>query len=109
MAQLSKKIELYAVANGVVDIDFKSDVKLQDDGDGVVYIHEWNLDIAQPTAEQLATYETEATKIENNNVIISTRKQSYGKWESQLEEIYDDGIDSWKARITQIKTDNPKN
>ena len=109
MAQLSKKIELYAVANGVVDIDFKSDVKLQDDGDGVVYIHEWNLDIAQPTAEQLATYETEATKIENNNVIISTRKQSYGKWESQLEEIYDNGIDSWKTRITKIKTDNPKN
>ena len=109
MAQLSKKIELYAEANGVANIDFLSDVKLQDDGDGVVYIHEWNLDIAQPTAEQLATYETEATKIENNNVIISTRKQSYGKWESQLEEIYDDGIDSWKARITQIKTDNPKN
>ena len=108
MAQLSKKIELYAVANGVVDIDFKSDVKLQDDGDGVVYIHEWNLDIAQPTAEQLATYETEATKIENNNVIISTRKQSYGKWESQLEEIYDNGIDAWKTRIAQVKADNPK-
>jgi hypothetical protein len=27
---------------------------------------------------------------------------------SQLEEIYDNGIDSWKARIAQIKTDNPK-
>jgi hypothetical protein len=27
---------------------------------------------------------------------------------SQLEEIYDNGIDSWKARIAQIKIDNPK-
>ena len=110
MAQLSTKIKLYAAANGVASVDFTSDVMLQDDSNGAgVYIKEWNLDIAKPTTEQLASYETEATKIENNNVIISTRKQSYGKWESQLEEIYDDGIDSWKARITQIKTDNPKN
>jgi hypothetical protein len=27
---------------------------------------------------------------------------------SQLEEIYDHGIDSWKARIAQIKLDHPK-
>ena len=45
MAQLSKKIELYAKANGVNSIDFLTDVKLQDDGNGVVYIHEWNLEI----------------------------------------------------------------
>jgi hypothetical protein len=29
-------------------------------------------------------------------------------WDKQLEEIYDNGIDSWKARIAQIKLDNPK-
>ena len=40
--------------------------------------------------------------------IIANRKKLYGSWESQLEEIYDNGIDSWKARIQQIKTDNPK-
>jgi hypothetical protein len=45
---------------------------------------------------------------EANNVVISTRKAAYGSWESQLEEIYDDGIDSWKTRIAQVKTDNPK-
>jgi hypothetical protein len=38
----------------------------------------------------------------------ATRKQLYGPWDKQLEEIYDNGIDSWKARIAQIKTDNPK-
>jgi hypothetical protein len=27
---------------------------------------------------------------------------------ANLEEIYDNGIDSWKARIQQIKLDNPK-
>jgi hypothetical protein len=28
--------------------------------------------------------------------IIATRKSLYGAWEKQLEEIYDNGIDSWK-------------
>ena len=107
MAQLSTKIKLYAAANGVASVDFSSDVMLQDDGSGV-YIKEWNLDIAKPTDAQLASYETAATTAEANNVVIATRKAAYGSWESQLEEIYDDGIDSWKTRIAQVKTDNPK-
>jgi hypothetical protein len=57
---------------------------------------------------QLDAFETEATTYENNQRIIATRKSLYGSWESQLEEIYDNGIEAWKARISQIKTDNPK-
>ena len=108
MAQLDTKIKLYATENGVANINFRSDVKLQDNGDGVVYIHEWNLSIAQPTAEQIASYETAGNAEEANNTVISTRKTAYGPWDKQLEEIYDNGIDSWKTRIAQIKTDNPK-
>jgi len=103
MAQLSTKIKLYVDA----EVDFLNDVILQDDGQGA-YIKEWNLDIAQPTQAQLDALETQAQTYENNQQIIATRKSLYGSWESQLEEIYDDGIDSWKARIQQIKTDNPK-
>jgi hypothetical protein len=84
-------------------------VILQDDSNGQgAYIKEWNLDIAKPTDAQLDALETQAQTYENNQQIISTRKSLYGSWESQLEEIYDDGIDNWKARIQQIKTDNPK-
>jgi len=111
MAQLSNKIKEYAKANGVANVDFMSDVLLQDDMVGGVsnpYIKEWNLDIAKPTDAQLDALETQAQTYENNQQIIATRKSLYGSWESQLEEIYDDGIDSWKARIQQIKTDNPK-
>ena len=36
------------------------------------------------------------------------RKKDYGTWESQLEKIYDNGIDSWKADITSVKTKFPK-
>ncbi len=108
MANLSTKIKMYCDANGVSEVDFLKDVLLQDDGDGVVYIKEWNLEISEPTAEQLTSYETAGNTEESNQTVIATRKKLYGSWESQLEEIYDDGIDSWKARIQQIKTDNPK-
>jgi hypothetical protein len=109
MAQLSTKIKEYCKANNVSNVDFSVDVKLQDDSNGQgAYIKEWNLDIAQPTQAQLDALESEAQTYENNQQIIATRKNLYGSWESQLEEIYDDGIDSWKARILQIKTDNPK-
>ena len=107
MASLSNKIKQYVNA----ELDFTTDVILQYDMvDGVSnpYIKEWNLDIAKPTQEQLDALETQAQTYENNQQIIATRKSLYGSWESQLEEIYDDGIDSWKARIQQIKSDNPK-
>jgi hypothetical protein len=107
MAQLSTKIKEYAKAQGVANVDFLKDVLLQDDGNGA-YIKEWNLDIPKPTMAQLDDFEAQATTYENNQKIIQTRKSLYGSWESQLEEIYDNGIDSWKNRIAQIKIDNPK-
>ena len=106
MAQLSNKIIAYANANGVSEVDFMNDVKLQDDGQGA-YIKEWNLDIAQPTEAQLSAQESAANTEEANNNVRATRKAAYGDIGDQLDEIYKD-IDAWKARIQKIKTDNPK-
>jgi len=108
MASKSNLIREYAKANGVANVDFMSDVLLQDDSNGQgVYIKEWNLDIAKPTDEQLATYETVANNAEANASVDNTRKQAYGSWQDQLDEIYHD-IDAWKTRIAQVKADNPK-
>ena len=108
MAQLSNKIKEYCKANGVSDVDFLNDVKLQDDSNGQgAYIAEWNLDIAQPTDAQLATYETAANTAESNATVDATRRNEYGDIGSQLDEIYHD-IDAWKARILTIKNNNPK-
>ena len=107
MAQLSNKIKEYCKANGVNEVDFSEDVQLVDVGEGA-YIDIWNLNIPKPTDAQLSAVETEADKMERNNQVIATRKKLYGSWESQLEEIYDNGIESWKTRIAKIKTDNPK-
>jgi len=105
MANLNTKIKLYANQ----EVDFQKDVILQDDSDGNgAYIKEWNLSIAEPTDAQLANYESAGNIVEANNTVISTRKTAYGSWDKQLEEIYDDGIDSWKTRIAQVKSDNPK-
>jgi hypothetical protein len=102
MADLSNKIKKYVNA----EVDFTSDVILQDDGNGA-YIKEWNLDIAQPTDAQLTAVESDADKMERNAVVDQTRINAYGKIGDQLDEIYHN-IDAWKARIAQIKADNPK-
>ena len=108
MAQLSNKIKEYCKANGVSNVDFLEDVKLQDDSNGQgAYIAEWNLDIAQPTDEQLASYETTANTAESNAQVDATRRQAYGSWQDQLDEIYHD-IEAWKTRIAGVKSDNPK-
>jgi prefoldin subunit 5 len=103
MASLATKIELFLGRK----INFMNEVVLEDVGQGV-YIKEWNIDDAQPTQSELDALESQAQTVENNIDIINTRKKLYGSWQSQLEEIYDDGIDSWKTRIAKVKTDNPK-
>ena len=108
MAQLSTKIQEYCKANGVSEVDFLNDVRLVDHSDGTgVHIEHWGLSIAQPTDEQLASYETAANTAEANAQVDATRRQAYGSWGDQLDEIYHD-IDAWKARIQGIKDNNPK-
>ena len=103
MAILHSKIKIYLDR----EVDFLKDVILQDDGDGVVYIHEWNVDEAQPTDAQLDALDAQATTLESNNQVDATRRKEYGSWNDQLDEIYHD-IDSWKARLQTIKTNNQK-
>ena len=103
MASLKNKIEIFLGT----EVNFMSDVILQNDGDGD-YIKEWNLDTPQPTEAELNSVEDEADKLERNNIVITKRKTLYGSWDKQLEEINEQGLDAWKERIAQIKADNPK-
>lgn len=41
-------------------------------------------------------------------VVLDLRRKAYGTWESQLEKINDDGIDSWKTDIAAVKKSLPK-
>ena len=104
MAKLNSKIIKYLDR----EVDFRKDVLLQDDGDGVVYIKEWNVAEEQPTNEQLNALESEATKLENNNQAVVNRKKEYGTVEKQIEFITEKGLDAWKTNVQTIKTKYPK-
>ena len=107
MAQLSNKIKEYAKANDIAEVDFLSDVLLQDDGQGA-YIKEWNLAIAKPSDEQLASYEAAANTLEANVQVVANRKAAYGSLEQQIEYITENGIDAWQTKVAEIKANNPK-
>ena len=104
MAQLSNKIRKYLDR----EVDFLTEIILQDDGDGVVYIKEWNVAEAQPTDAQLNEFESQANILESNNQVIAIRKNLYGTPEQQLEILVEQGVDKLIERNTKIKTDNPK-
>ena len=106
MSCLASKIRIYLDRK----VDFTKDVLLQDDRIGGVsnpYIKEWNVDEAQPTQEQLDALESQANDAETIKQVDTTRRNAYGSWNDQLDEIYHD-IDAWKARIQVIKDNNPK-
>jgi len=106
MANLFTKIKLYLEANSKTWEDTKVSLQNNSDGNGD-YIKSWSYDIAKPSDEQLATYESSAQTEENNKAIRATRKSAYGNIGDQLDEIFKD-IDAWKTRIQSIKDANPK-
>ena len=105
MNNLSNKIIAYLGRTP----DFLSEVILQNDS-GTDYIKEWNIssEKSKPTDAQLNALESEATKLENNNQVVATRKSLYGTPEEQLEILVEQGVDKLIERNTKIKTDNPK-
>ena len=89
--------------------DFREEVKLQDDGDGVVYIKEWNAtDKPKPTDAQLDALSSQATTLENNAIAVANRQKSYGSIASQIEFITEKGLEAWKTNVQSIKTKYPK-
>ena len=63
------------------------------DGFDFTYCQEWGLTINDAVVAR---------------VVLDLRRKAYGTWESQLEKIYDDGVDSWKVAVAAVKTSIPK-
>ena len=110
MAQFKTKIDLYLKANSKTWNDTK--VRLQDNSDGNgVFIASWTYDIAQPTADQIASYETAGNVAEANAGINATRQKQYLEFQHQLEMIYKDqknGTTTFKDHCDKVRSDNPK-
>ena len=115
MAQLNTKIKLYAAANGVANINFNSDVILVQEVGENPKIQSWNLSIAQPTAEQIASYETAGNAAEALSGVLAKRKTEYKDFGHQLDLLYHDmtagkldGTGEWHKHIKAVKDANTK-
>ena len=112
MASLSSKVKQYCANNGVAEVDFLTDVLLQDDSNGQgPYIKEWNISsVDQPTDSQLNAVDSAADLEERQNAVRATRKTAYGDLGDQLDMQYHDNVDgttTWKDHVAKVKTDNP--
>ena len=112
MASLSSKVKQYCANNGVAEVDFMTDVLLQDDSNGQgPYIKEWNISsVTKPTDEQLNAVNSAADLSERQNAARAARRTAYGDLGDQLDMQYHDSVDgtsTWKDHVAKVKTDNP--
>ena len=111
MASLYTKTKLYLEANSKTWDRDKISLQNNSDGNGD-FIASWSYDgLAQPTAEQIASYETAGNTAETLSGVLSTRRKEYGSYELQMEMIYKDqknGTTTFKDHCDQVRSDNPK-
>jgi len=117
MATLANKIRCYIEANSkVYETERDSEnFKLVNNGSGD-FIKSWNVSgLAEPTAEQLATYVTTANTFESNVDVWENRKKGYGDIGDQLDLLYKDIVANkldtsgdWAKKIKAVKDANAK-
>ena len=107
MANLKTKIELYLKANSKTWDRDKVSLQNNSDGNGD-FISSWSYDISEPTIEQLASYETAGNTEEALQTVLKNRRNEYPSIIDQLDDIYHNGIDGWKATIKTTKDKYPK-
>jgi len=78
--------------------------------DSLNYISYWSDDLAkpQPTEDQLIALKVQGDLIVTNNQRSNSRRNDYPSIANQLDEIYHNGIDSWKSMIKVTKDKYPK-
>ena len=107
MSTLYTKVKLYLEANSKTFDRQKVSLQNNSDGNGD-FIASWSYDIAQPTAEQIASYETSGNTAEALQTILNNRANDYPSIKDQLDKIYHSGIDEWKKVIKTTKDKYPK-
>ena len=110
MAQLSTKVKEYLKANGKTFNAERDNISLENlsDGNGD-FIASWNVSgLTEPTQSELDNLEDEANATEALGLVYQNRKAEYPSIEDQLDKIYHNGIDAWKATIKITKDKYPK-
>ena len=115
MATLFTKTKLYLEANSKSWDDEKVSLRNNADGNGD-FISSWTYDgLAEPTAEQLASYETAGNTAETLSNVLAKRKKEYKDFGHQLDLLYHDmtagkldNSGEWHKHIKAVKDANSK-
>ena len=113
MANLYTKIKLYLEANSKTWDDAVGLVDFNSDETGLT---SWTVNgLAEPTAEQIASYETAANAEENLATVVNVRQYNYKSIVDQLDLLYHDmtagkldNTGEWHTAVKKVKDDNPK-
>ena len=117
MASLNSKIRIYLANNSKVYKDERKNYTLYNASDGTGdVIQSWNVaGLTQPTASQLNALDSNASTLESNDIVGTTRENKYGKIGDQLDLLYKDLVagkldatGEWAKHIKSIKDSNPK-
>jgi len=88
------------------DIEAK---KTSNGGDGMYKtVNNVRMEFSEEDYEQAILDNAKYNYEEQEYAYIDARRIAYPSIEDQLDEIYHNGIDSWKAIIQQVKDENPK-
>ena len=96
-------------SKGLIQLGFTPEVdfKLQDDGAGV-FMAEWLSASPQPSVAEIEAAHNEWQTAYDAQAYARSREAEYPAIVDQLDDIYHNGIDGWKATIQVTKDKYPK-
>ena len=86
-------------------LKIKSDAQVSVSGEDINTLVWYDNNPTNITNQQILDKQKELQALED---VYVNRRKEYGNWQSQLDEIYHEGLDAWKARISNIKQKYPK-
>lgn len=86
-------------------LSIKKDAKFCYSGNDINTLEWYDNNPTNITNQQILDKQSELQALED---VYDNRRKEYGTIVSQLDEIYQSGLDAWKDRISAIKTKYPK-
>ena len=94
------------IVDAILALDANAEVSITDNSVDNIIWHDSNPN--NITKEQINSKVTELQTAYDNKKYQRDRAAEYPSWQDQLDKIYHDGIDAWKADIKAIKDKYPK-
>ena len=94
------------IIDAILALDANAEVSITDNSVDNIIWHDGNPN--NITNDQILAKQAELKTAYENKKYQRDRAAEYPSWEDQLDKIYHDGVDAWKADIKAIKDKYPK-